>query len=93
MKRQSWLINISYYFPFWLLRRAVLLSARSTPTDGCMISVRTPRIVPLSSPLFMLGRRSNITEFQKWFSQGLASPFDVDDKAGRSSLQVCSLHK
>lgn len=88
IKRQNWLININYYFPIWLLRRAVLLSARSTPTDECMISVRTPRIVPLFSSL-KLREFGNITEFRNLFSQGLASPFDEDEKSGRSFLQVC----
>lgn len=53
-QRQSQLINVSYYFPFWLLKRALFLRGHYSPTDGCMISVRTPRLVSPTSPQILI---------------------------------------
>lgn len=93
IQQQNWLITVSYYFPLSLLRRAILLRARSSPTDGCMISVRTPRVVSDTAPQFLLSGSGDLVGLQKLFSQGLASPFDVENISGSSCLHVCHHRK
>lgn len=89
IQRQNWSITVNYYFPSWLLKRAILLRSRSSPTDGCMISVRTPRVVSATAAQFLLSRQGNVAEMKKLFSQGLASPFDIESDGTLSCLQVC----
>lgn len=88
IKRQDEVITVSYYFPFWFVQWAISLRCRWTPKNGCMISVRTPRVVSRNSAQCVLIQNGNVTGMQKLFEQGLASPFDVAVGLGRSCLQV-----
>lgn len=90
---ENWLITVSYYFPLWLWNRVIHLRARSSLTNGCMISVRTPRVVSTSSLPFALSFTGNLVGPQKIFSQGQASPFVVDPVQGQSYLHVCWTQK
>lgn len=86
-KRQ--LITISYYFPSWLVKRMIYFKYYWTPKDGGLISVKTPRVVRGTSHQVMMSRLGSVSELQKLFSSGLASPFDVTPVDGVSCLQVC----
>lgn len=91
IQQQHQLIAVNYYFPSWLLRRALLLQYRWAPTDGGTISVKTPRAVSMHAPIFFFSEEGKIAEIQRLFTQGLASPFDIDEQTGQSCLQVsCS---
>lgn len=90
-QQQNQLIDISYYFPFWLLKRAFFLRSHYSPMEGCMVSVRTPRVVSHTSPQFILSRIGHTAQLQELFSQGLASPFDIEEVTGTSCLQVRKL--
>lgn len=88
MQRQNWLVAVSYYFPLWILIRAIFPRARSSPMDGCMVSIRTPLVISNTAPQYIAIQHDNMVGLQTLFGQGLASPFDVVGNSGQAILQV-----
>lgn len=86
------MLRLQYYFPSWFIRRVIYLQHQFVSTEGHVIYIKTPRIVPANSDIFVMTRTSNIGKLQVLFGKGLASPFDVNPE-GFSSLQVGSLTK
>lgn len=83
------LLVLNYHFPVWFLARNIALRDQWTPTDGHMLTVRTPRVVP-NSPYMAAAKAGNVAEIQHLFMQGKASPFDVLPD-GTSALSVSSI--
>lgn len=64
---------------------------RWDPTEGHIISVRTPRLVTPGAPVFYMAGRGNIEGLQNIFKLKLASPFDVSSTSCQSVVHVSLL--
>jgi hypothetical protein len=82
------ILKTNYYFPQWLLSHAMCLHFNYTPRTGHTISLRMPRVVSATSPIFSFAQHNNIEGVRRLFKEGLASPFDVSYEEGRSALHV-----
>lgn len=77
-KQSSSILKVDYYFPSWLIHRMIVLRNQTTPRDGHMLTVRTPRVVDNLSEIFNACKYGNMDRVRCLFAEGLASPFDVD---------------
>lgn len=86
-RRRSTLLKVNYFFPSWLLHRMVVYRYRWDPATSQVITVRTPRLVPIGASVFKTASDGNLELLKSLFSQGLASPFDVN-LDGTSTLKA-----
>ena len=70
------------------MARAFHLSFRLLLPAGPELIIRVNRIVPQSSAIFTLARSGDLEGVRQVLSQGLGSPFDVDNPTGMSALGV-----
>ena len=84
------MISIIYFFPVWLLARALTMVARLSSITGPEINIRFPRITATSSRIFNLARQGKVDEIRLLLQQGHASPFDIDSSNGYTALMVFS---
>lgn len=85
-KNKNSLLKVNYLFPSWFFPRMISLRDRWNPTDGHLLTVRTPRVVS-NTPIWATITSGNLAQLQMLFAQGNASPFDVDP-VGTSALIV-----
>ncbi len=76
-----------YYFPKWAMWRLIELESAWTSSQMVSVSLRTARVIPDNSPIFMHVQHNNLDGVKRLFEQKLASPFDVSFK-GRTPLHV-----
>ena len=69
-------------FPAWFWKRYLSSSFAYTPIRGPEINVKLPRTVSWVSSLWRHGLEGNLRAVQDLFSQGLASPWDVQALGG-----------
>ena len=69
-------------FPAWFWQRYLSSSFAYTPIRGPEINVKLPRTVSWASSLWRHGVEGNLRAVQNLFSQGLASPWDVQALGG-----------
>ena len=85
-------LNISYYFPRWLLAMVVNVFLSFDPAGSPSVSLQMPRIRPDTSKIFHLATAGDIGGMQSMFTRGLASPNDVSYTFGYSVLHVSVSH-
>ena len=85
-------LNISYYFPRWLLAMVVNVFLSFDPAGSPSVSLQIPRIRPDTSKIFHLATAGDIGGMQSMFERGLASPNDVSYTFGYSVLHVSVSH-
>jgi hypothetical protein len=83
--------SVSYYFPRWMLARAITIMGnwKDLHGGGVSIVVRMPRVRPFDTPLFRLTESANVDAFKSLLSTREVSPFDVTPD-GKSCLWVCT---
>lgn len=74
--------NVSYRFPQYLLHRYVSLAAHFNQIAGPEYLLRVPRILPPPHRLWRYSISGDIMAVQSMYSQGLASPYDINMKIG-----------
>lgn len=74
--------SVSYRFPQYLLLRYVLLVVYLNQIAGPEYLLRVPRVLPPSHRLWHYSINGDIMAVQNMYSQGLASPYDVNMKNG-----------
>ncbi len=79
-------INLTYYCPVWAFMRAWLVSITGGVTPS--VTVKVPRVVPFDSQLFHFIRKGNLDGIKHLFSRGVASPFDVYEPTGLTTLHT-----
>ena len=80
--------TFTYFFPSWLLARAIVILLKVTPICGPELILRFPRIVNASSPVFIHTSHDNEAGVRELLQQGLASTCDVMCVTGNTLLQV-----
>ena len=81
-------LSLSYYFPVWFLSRALSGALNINRLAGPQFTLKMHRAMPDDSLLFHYARQGMMTEIRSLFTQGVASPFDISSKTGRSALHV-----
>ena len=82
-------LNLTYYFPRWLLTKVVSVSLSFDPAGSPSMSLQMPHIRPDTSKIFHLATAGDIGGMKTMFESGLASPNDVSYTFGYSVLHVC----
>ena len=87
------MLNLTYYFPRWLLSR-VVDTYWGSDSIGCpTVALRMPRIQPDTAPIFHLAAAGDIAGMRRMFRLGLASPDDVSYAFGYSVLHVSQIKR
>ena len=80
-----------YQLPNFLMKRYITITLRLAALDGPQFSLRMPRIVEGSHLLWIHAATNNLTGIQKMFSDGTASPYDLDPQ-GSNALSFAVVH-
>lgn len=84
-------LSVGYYFPRWLLNRAIHVSIDNSLAGSFRMVLQVPRICSDASTIFHLATAGDIRGMKMLFDRRLASPHDVSSSFGYSVLHVCSL--
>lgn len=84
-------VQLDYHFPSWFLARILAISMSMSPAVGIEGTLRMPRMVAWSSSIWRLARTGQLEAIQTMFSDGRASPYDVN-AYGQSALHVSRVH-
>lgn len=85
----SW--KMTYHLPQFLMNRYLDFTVHHSPVNGPNLSVRMPRVVGWQHKLFRYVNMGNVQAIQKLFSEGKASPYDVNPR-GSNALIYAAAH-
>lgn len=71
-------INLNYNLPQYLSAHFLSLTMDYTPITGTQFSIRIPRVMDWDHLLWMYANQRNVGAIQKMFSEGKASPLDIN---------------
>ncbi len=77
-------VTVVYYFPHWFIKRALTFTFFNGATLS--ISLSFPKIVERGSEIFDCIRFGRINRIKELFNDGLASPADIRDEMGFTTL-------
>ena len=81
-------LKLTYHFPAYLLHRYIAMSIAYSPGNGPKVSLRAPRIMDWTHPLWTYSKNGDLRAVQALFSRGLASPFDVDPEGCNALMNL-----
>jgi hypothetical protein len=81
-------LNLTYYFPPWLLTKAMSIFLRFDPAGGMNMTLRMPNVCPDTSTIFHLATAGDVGGMKALFEKDLASPNDVSCSFGYSVVHV-----
>ncbi|KAJ4371530.1 hypothetical protein N0V83_004749 [Neocucurbitaria cava] len=84
-QRSASSLEVTYYFPSWLLSRMLSMTLTLTAFGGPELILRMPRMVNWTTPLWRLSTVGEFGQIGKLFSAAKASPYDVN-AYGQSAL-------
>ncbi|KAL8852240.1 MAG: hypothetical protein Q9221_002842 [Calogaya cf. arnoldii] len=87
--KSSW--RMTYHLPHYLMNRYLDFTVHHSPLDGPNLSVRMPRVVEWHHKLFRYANMGDVKAIQKLFSEGKASPYDVNPR-GSNALIYAAAH-
>ena len=79
---------IMYFFPMWLLARAMVMVLKFSPISGPELIIRFPRVVSDNSLIFYLVTRNDVQGIRGLLEKGLASTSDVSSTTRDTCLTV-----
>ena len=93
IQRTGSMVVVTYFFPLWLLARALFLTMKLSSCDGPHFCLRAPRVVHNSSAIIDFAIRGDISGVKKILQERLGSPFDCESSTGSSPLGVRTILK
>lgn len=87
-QQSSATVLIAYFFPRWLLARAIILMLKLSSVHGPELNLRMPRVVSNASRVFECAGTGDVDGLKEIFHRGLGSPMDVDVTSGYTALTV-----
>lgn len=84
-------LHLNYSLPWYMASRKVSFTMNYTPFYGTRYNLRMPRIMDWGHLLWKHANQGNIVAIQKMFSEGKASPFDVNP-LGQTALNYAAQH-
>ena len=86
-------VLITYFFPRWLLARAMILVLKLSSVHGPELNLRIPRIVSHTSRIFQCAGKGDVDGMKEILDRGLGSPMDIDITNGFSALFVYTVFR
>ena len=83
-------IKIAYRLPSYLINRHITMAWMRTPLEGSAFSLRMPRVMPWTHPLWKFANCGDIIAIQRMFSEGKASPYDATPLGGNALTYASS---
>lgn len=83
--------KVIYHLPRYLVNRYIKFAVQHSPLDGPNLSVRMPRVMEWQHELFKYANVGNLQAIQNLFSEGKASPYDVNPR-GSNALIYAAAH-
>ncbi|KAL8776729.1 MAG: hypothetical protein Q9203_003125 [Teloschistes exilis] len=83
--------KVTYYLPRFLMGRYIDLVVRHSPLNGPNLSIRLPRMMDWQHELWRYANCGDVKAVQSLFSEGKASPFDVNPR-GSNALIYAAAH-
>lgn len=71
-------INMTYLLPMYFTHRYLAMAIYFSSQDGPRLSLRIPRVMDWSHLLWNYAKNADLLAIQKLFSEGKASPFDLN---------------
>ncbi|KAL8671882.1 MAG: hypothetical protein Q9168_003635 [Polycauliona sp. 1 TL-2023] len=87
--KSSW--KLTYHLPRYLMNRYLDCTVHHNPLDGPNLSWRMPRVVEWQHKLFRYTNMGDVRAIQRLFSEGKASPYDVNPR-GSNALIYAAAH-
>ncbi|KAL8950089.1 MAG: hypothetical protein Q9222_003853 [Ikaeria aurantiellina] len=84
-------IKVTYHLPKFLMSRYIKFALEHNPLDGPNLSVRMPRVMEWQHELFRCANLGDLRGIQSLFSEGKASPYDVNPR-GSNALIYAAAH-
>ena len=84
-------VTVFYFFPHWFIKRALALTFFNGATPS--ISLSFPKIVDSGSEIFRCIRYGYVDRIKELFNDGLASPADIRNLSGLTTLSHAIFHK
>ena len=81
-------ILITYFFPRWLIARALMIALRLSSAYGPELVVRVPRVVSNYSRIFVCAKNGDADGVKDILQKGHGSPMDIDVVTGMTALDV-----
>ena len=81
-------VLIVYFFPAWLLARAMIILMNFSLASRPELLIRVPRVLDANASIFQYSHAGDVNGIKRLFERGLSSPFDVDVN-GCNALMVC----
>ncbi len=91
LKARATSLNFNYNFPWYLASKYLSFTMDYTPIYGTRFNLRMPRTMDWEHLLWMHANHGNIVAIQKMFSEGKASPLDVN-LLGETALNYAAQH-
>ena len=88
VQRSAPTVLISYFFPLWLIMRALYIVASLSRANGPQLIIRVPHIVSESSQIFILCQHGDTRGVRERIQRGLASTHDTVSLSGATPLHV-----
>ncbi|KAL8695208.1 MAG: hypothetical protein Q9218_000246 [Villophora microphyllina] len=83
--------TVTYYLPRFLMSRYIRFVVQHNPLDGPNLSLRLPRVMDWQHELWKHANVGDVQAVQSLFSEGKASPFDVNPR-GCNALIYAAAH-
>ena len=88
IQRTSPTVIMTYYFPAWLLTRALFIAVKLSSCDGPQLCLRVPRVVSNNSMILTFASIGDVEGMKHILQQCQGSPFDVDITNGYSPMMA-----
>ena len=88
IQQSSATVLVAYFFPTWLLARAMILMLRLSWVHGPELNLRIPRVVSNTSRIFYCASSGDIDGMKEILHRHLGSPMDIDVTNGYTALTV-----
>ena len=84
-------LYMTYHLPHYLMTRYIVIAMQFISPDGPKVSLRVPKVMDWPHALFKYANAGDVEAIQALFSNGEASPYDVNPR-GTSALTYAAAH-
>ena len=79
-------LSAEYRFPSYVVKRYLVLKVHNGVCDGMNVSLRIPRVTPWGNLLWFYTQNGEELAVQQLFSQGRASPYDINEQGSNALI-------
>lgn len=82
--------RMTFHLPGYLIDRYIAMVWKYAPLDGPAFSMRMPRVMPWTHLLWNYANNGDIVAIQRLFSEGKASPYDMNLRGGNALIYAAT---